>query len=273
MCIIAIYICRIIDFWFIYKVLLYERMYKGKVVYYLYFCVRIDIPTAVSYPHFYRSDPTLLAAVDGLSPDAEKHSSEIVLQPQLGVPMRVHSRVQINLLMDGTKFNSQVRPYENLVLPIVWMEIAVERLTPGLIVLLHMLFDVLPYVQAGCVFMLCIFGVSMFTAAALTYFWISTPLQQEKPAMMSSVYGKCELSDECAAQLTDPMKDGRCGLPWFVSWLKSLLSKKVCLTNVQMCFFSLSRDFSKTSSFWFPHITRDRCPEGSSDLMLKHDIV
>lgn len=175
-----------------------------------------DIPTAVSYPHFYRSDPSLLAAVDGLNPDAEKHSSEIVLQPQLGVPMRVHSRIQINLLMDSTKFNSRVRPYEHLVLPLVWLEISVERLTPELIVLLQMLFGVLPYIQAGCVFMLCIFGVSMFAAAALSYFWIQS-LPQEKE--MKTTYGKCELSEECAAQLNDQAKHCCYSLQWFVSWL------------------------------------------------------
>lgn len=40
-----------------------------------------DIPAAVSYPHFYRSDPSLLNEVDGLEPNADKHGSEIVLQP------------------------------------------------------------------------------------------------------------------------------------------------------------------------------------------------
>lgn len=40
-----------------------------------------DIPAAVSYPHFYRSDPSLLDEVEGLDPNAEKHSTEIVLQP------------------------------------------------------------------------------------------------------------------------------------------------------------------------------------------------
>lgn len=40
-----------------------------------------DIPAAVSYPHFYRSDPSLLAGVEGLNPDPEKHGSEVVLQP------------------------------------------------------------------------------------------------------------------------------------------------------------------------------------------------
>ena len=88
---------------------------------------------------------------------------------QLGVPMRVHSRIQINLLMDTTKFNSRTKPYDNIVLPVVWMEIAVERLTPNLLLLLHMLFNVLPYVQAGFVCLLCVVGVSLYAIAALLY--------------------------------------------------------------------------------------------------------
>lgn len=85
--------------------------------------------------------------------------------------MRVHSRIQINLLMDSIRFNSQLKPFENTVIPIVWMEIAVEKLTPGLILLLHMLFNILPYVQAGCVFLLCIVGVVLYAVAALSFFY------------------------------------------------------------------------------------------------------
>lgn len=40
-----------------------------------------DIPAAVSLPHFYRSDPSLIAGVEGLNPDPKKHGSEVVLQP------------------------------------------------------------------------------------------------------------------------------------------------------------------------------------------------
>lgn len=41
----------------------------------------LDIPLAVSLPHFYNSDPTLLDGVIGMEPDEEKHDSVIALQP------------------------------------------------------------------------------------------------------------------------------------------------------------------------------------------------
>lgn len=40
-----------------------------------------DIPLAVSFPHFYNSDPTLSHNIEGLSPSEEKHGTEIVIQP------------------------------------------------------------------------------------------------------------------------------------------------------------------------------------------------
>lgn len=37
--------------------------------------------------------------------------------------MRAHSRMQLNLLVGKTKFNSDVTQFQNTVIPIVWMEI------------------------------------------------------------------------------------------------------------------------------------------------------
>ena len=41
----------------------------------------LDIPLAVSFPHFYNGDPTLLNPFEGLSPDEAKHGTEIIIQP------------------------------------------------------------------------------------------------------------------------------------------------------------------------------------------------
>lgn len=41
----------------------------------------VDIPVAVSLPHFYNSDPSLLNEVEGLSPNKSLHESIIILQP------------------------------------------------------------------------------------------------------------------------------------------------------------------------------------------------
>lgn len=40
-----------------------------------------DIPVAVSFPHFYGGDPSLVDNVNGIAPDVSKHESEVAVQP------------------------------------------------------------------------------------------------------------------------------------------------------------------------------------------------
>lgn len=95
--------------------------------------------------------------------------------------MKVQSRIQLNLLLDKTKFNTRVKPFDNTVLPIVWLQISVERLTTGLIVLLHFLFNILPYAQVGLVCLLCVVGVSLFAVAAISHCFSTTPRAEYNP--------------------------------------------------------------------------------------------
>ncbi|XP_058812282.1 scavenger receptor class B member 1-like [Topomyia yanbarensis] len=125
-----------------------------------------NIPVAVSLPHFYKGDPTLVEAVDGLKPDKEKHDAIIIMQPQLGIPMKASIRVQINLLTN-VSFNADLRSFHNRVIPLIWAEMAVEKLTPDIVLLLHLLFDIAPYLQSGCVYLLWLLGVSLLATTAL----------------------------------------------------------------------------------------------------------
>lgn len=73
---------------------------------------------------------------------------------KLGIPMKVKSRIQINLVMGGTRFNSRIEPFQNTVVPLLWAEISVDKLTDELITLIQLLFLYLPYVQLGKLFIL-----------------------------------------------------------------------------------------------------------------------
>lgn len=48
-----------------------------------------DQPMFISYPHFYLADPSYLEAVEGLSPNKEKHESYITLEPKTGITLEV----------------------------------------------------------------------------------------------------------------------------------------------------------------------------------------
>lgn len=41
----------------------------------------LDIPLAISFPHFFNADPTLLDPIEGLKPDEALHGTEIAIQP------------------------------------------------------------------------------------------------------------------------------------------------------------------------------------------------
>ncbi|KFB46340.1 AGAP004643-PA-like protein [Anopheles sinensis] len=125
-----------------------------------------NIPVAVSLPHYYKGDPRLSQAIDGLSPNKEKHDAVIIMQPQLGIPMQANIRVQISLLTN-ISFNSELKPFHNSVIPLIWAEMSLEKLTPELILLLNILFGVAPYLQTGLVCLLALLGASLLATAGL----------------------------------------------------------------------------------------------------------
>ncbi|ROT74120.1 scavenger receptor class B, croquemort type [Penaeus vannamei] len=63
---------------------------------------RMGSPSYISFPHFLNADPYLLDTVEGLDPQEDKHAFVMDMIPELGTPMWVAARMQINML---------VRPY------------------------------------------------------------------------------------------------------------------------------------------------------------------
>ncbi|XP_033221751.1 scavenger receptor class B member 1-like isoform X2 [Belonocnema kinseyi] len=82
-----------------------------------------NIPAAVSLPHFLDADPSLMKGIQGLKADPEKHRTTIYLQPQMGIPIEVHSRVQTNLIMHDTHYNPKIAAFNGLTLPIIWTDL------------------------------------------------------------------------------------------------------------------------------------------------------
>lgn len=83
--------------------------------------------------------------------------------------MEVYSRIQLNLMMGETKFNSQVKKFENRVYPVLWVQIAIEKLTPGLRMWVFLLFNFFPPMQTVIIYLLGICGVSLFAGIVLIY--------------------------------------------------------------------------------------------------------
>lgn len=79
-------------------------------------------PVYVSNPHFYKTSPELLEAVEGLTPEKEKHESYLIIQPKLGVPLKAKVRAQLNFKVEQSTNVEVVKNFRDFTFPIMWLE-------------------------------------------------------------------------------------------------------------------------------------------------------
>lgn len=79
-------------------------------------------PVYVSNPHFYKTSPELLEAVEGLTPEKEKHESYLIIQPKLGVPLKATVRAQLNFKVEQSTNVEVVKNFRDFTFPIMWLE-------------------------------------------------------------------------------------------------------------------------------------------------------
>lgn len=91
--------------------------------YYKIFPIFTGFPIALSYPHFYKSDPSLLEDIEGLEPKKELHESYFYIQPKSGIPLAVASRFQINIALQNVGHMANVEKFTDLTIPLLWFEI------------------------------------------------------------------------------------------------------------------------------------------------------
>ncbi|XP_049768055.1 lysosome membrane protein 2-like [Schistocerca cancellata] len=86
-------------------------------------------PIFLSFPHFYLGDPSLINAVDGLTPNETLHDSYVDIYPKLGVPLAGWSRIQINIMVRTTPYMQTVKCFKDrTILPIAWIEMGLDDL-------------------------------------------------------------------------------------------------------------------------------------------------
>lgn len=139
------------------------------------------IPAAMSLPHFLDADPSLLEGVEGLNPDPEKHRTRIIVQPLVGVPLHVNSRIQINLVMHPTYFNSEIKVFNDLTVPLFWLDLYIPSPPSDLMLLLKLVLHVLPTSQIIMIWLLAIAGVAMIMLSIPAMLWTLNQQQQPLP--------------------------------------------------------------------------------------------
>lgn len=119
------------------------------------------IPVALSQPHFLNGDPSLLHQVKGLAPDPIKHDFSMRIHPPSGLPLEAKLRIQINLAMPNTRFNSRTKPFNNLIIPLFWVELVVEAPPKKIKLLLRLLYHILPVTQEVLMYICGLMGFAL----------------------------------------------------------------------------------------------------------------
>lgn len=139
------------------------------------------IPAAMSLPHFLDADPSLLEGVDGLNPDPEKHVAQIILQPTIGIPIKVNSRIQINLVMASASYSSRISAFSGLTVPLFWSDLYIPSIPDDLLFLIKLMLYVLPIVQTVIIWLLAIGGVTMILLSIPAMLWTINQQQETLP--------------------------------------------------------------------------------------------
>ncbi|KAK5649342.1 hypothetical protein RI129_000371 [Pyrocoelia pectoralis] len=133
-----------------------------------------SIPISISQPHFLNADPSILEEIKGLSPDEAKHDTTMTIHPQLGVPLEANLRLQINLVMPETSYNSRTEPFNNLILPLLWVELSIDAVPTLIQFYLKLLYQILPIAQEIVIYVFAIAGIALILAPSLKIFLSSS---------------------------------------------------------------------------------------------------
>uniref|UniRef100_A0A0A1WWF6 Protein croquemort n=1 Tax=Zeugodacus cucurbitae TaxID=28588 RepID=A0A0A1WWF6_ZEUCU len=81
---------------------------------------RDNAPIYASFPHFHLADHSYLDAVTGLTPDSNKHSFNLAIEPTTGIPLQVNGRLQINMMMEPDNDFDIYRGVPKFLMPMFW---------------------------------------------------------------------------------------------------------------------------------------------------------
>ncbi|KAK8752569.1 hypothetical protein OTU49_006283, partial [Cherax quadricarinatus] len=83
-------------------------------------------------------------------PEPEKHRTEFDIYPDLGVPLRVKLRMQMNVMLDRSQALERARHFD-VILPIFWFEVGIDSLPGEVVGLLKLAQNLPPVVKTTSV--------------------------------------------------------------------------------------------------------------------------
>ncbi|CAG9787490.1 unnamed protein product [Diatraea saccharalis] len=95
-------------------------------------------PITLSKPHFMDADPQQRSYYEGMHPDPEKHSSILDIEPTMGVPLALSSKVQVNLAVRMSPGNPITKPLKDKIVPMLWLSLYCKEPPPEILSLLRL---------------------------------------------------------------------------------------------------------------------------------------
>ncbi|XP_022240630.1 protein croquemort-like [Limulus polyphemus] len=130
---------------------------------------QFNAPAVVTYPHFLYADPAYATTVDGMKADPEKHQMFVDIQPDMGIPMNIAARMQINIVFERVKDMSFFQNITSRIyFPIFWFS-ETAQLDESMAKQLHLVTDDLPTYSTIFCFVLFVTGGIVFTSGLLIF--------------------------------------------------------------------------------------------------------
>lgn len=85
-------------------------------------CHPLHAPVVSSLPHFYLGDPKLQQTVKGLNPQKRIHATSIDIEPNTGLTMRGHKRIQMNVALHKIDGISAFKNINRVYLPLMYVD-------------------------------------------------------------------------------------------------------------------------------------------------------
>lgn len=133
-------------------------------------------PMALSYPHFYQADKHYLDAVEGLNPDKEQHQFYLDLNPELGIPLAIRPRFQLNVIINRDEDIPILSKFQReLVLPFLWAQDGFDTPSPEMADAIRLGLDVPAKGKRLVGVVLLALGAGMLISSLVWILWYLRP--------------------------------------------------------------------------------------------------
>ncbi|XP_075976285.1 scavenger receptor class B member 1-like [Anticarsia gemmatalis] len=129
------------------------------------------LPTVLSNAHFYETDPSIYEKIEGFTPNEEEHGSKFTIEQTIGMVMTTKFSVQLNVMVRDVSFNSKVKSFSNMFVPIAYFKIEQPKLADDLVATLKMIHIYSPYSLLTAQVILIIAGLLLLSHSARILYW------------------------------------------------------------------------------------------------------